>query len=147
MSGLGDIPVRVESSTFVPENVLTGMADAVLREVLQHLEVLRDRGESHTIDLHSLPLTEADRAQLRNRLGKGEVEITIDASGPTAIYETGFAGVWWIDYQNLLGSSAIQQIEITQVPQMVATHSEDVAVAVRQLAASLEREDGDPPNM
>ena len=137
MSGLSDISVKVESVAAFTEDTITGMADAVLREIHQYLEQLCSTGESHVIDLRSLPLTEADRRQLKDALGEGEVEITIKASGPTEIYETAYAGVWWIDYQDLLGSSAVQQIEIARVPGLVPSHEDDVALAMTRLDSAL----------
>ena len=137
MSGLDDIQVRVEASGFIAEDVLTGMADAVLREIHQHLQALHESDTAHIIDLRSLPLTEADRRQLKATLGEGEVQIQIEAAGPTEIYETSYAGVWWVDYQNLLGASAIQQVEIARVPTLVPSHPDDVKQALARLGASL----------
>ncbi|MDX5332735.1 MAG: hydrogenase expression/formation protein [Gammaproteobacteria bacterium] len=138
MSGLADIGVKVESGGFVPDDVLTGMADAVLREIHQNLEALRERGETHVIDLASLPLTGADRRQLREALGQGEVTVQVEAAGPTAIHETAYAGVWWVEYQNLLGATAIEQVEIAPVPAMLPAHADDIAGAATRLAAALE---------
>ncbi|HDP89720.1 MAG TPA: hydrogenase expression/formation protein [Thioalkalivibrio sp.] len=138
MSGLADIGVKIESGGFVADDALTGMADAVLREILQHLSALRDHGQTHVIDLASLPLTTADRRQLREALGEGEVRITIEASGPTDIHETAYAGVWWVEYQNLLGATAIEQVEITRVPAMLPSHDDDIAGAVSRLADAME---------
>ena len=134
MSSLGEIPVTVESTAEpFSEDTLTGMADALLREIQEHLVTLRDSGDTHIIDMRSLPLTQADRSALKEMLGEGEVHISIDASGPTEIYETGYAGVWWVDYQDLIGSSAIQQIEIATIPALVPTHADDIAHAADRL--------------
>lgn len=138
MSGLADIGVKVESGGFVPDDALTGMADAVLREIHQHLEALRDRGETHVIDLASLPLTGADRRQLREALGEGEVTVQVEAAGPTSIHETSYAGVWWVEYQNLLGATAIEQVEIALLPAMLPAHPDDIAAATTRLGAALD---------
>jgi hydrogenase-1 operon protein HyaF len=140
MSGLDHIPVRIEAPDLDSEDVLTGMADALLREIHAHLTNLYEKGESYTIDLKGLPLTEADRRQLKTVLGKGEVCISVDSAGPTEIYETAYAGVWWIDYRNLLGASAIQHIEIARVPAIVPAHPDDIADAVKRLEAALQVE-------
>ena len=141
MSTLGDIPIKIESEAAFTEETLTGMADAVLREIQEHLVNLRDTGAAHIIDMRSLPLTQADRTALKHALGEGEVRISIDASGPTEIYETAYGGVWWVDYQDLLGSSAIQQIEIATIPALVPTHPDDVAGAAARLARDLQERD------
>ncbi|ACL72356.1 conserved hypothetical protein [Thioalkalivibrio sulfidiphilus HL-EbGr7] len=150
MSGLDGIPVRIEAPEFDGEDVITGMADALLREIHAHLVNLHERSESHTIDLKGLPLTEADRRQLREALGRGEVSMTVEAAGPTEAYETAYGGVWWIDYQNLLGSTALTHIEIARVPAIAPTHPEDIADALERLGEALNdrkpQTDNPPPD-
>jgi hydrogenase-1 operon protein HyaF len=129
---LTDIPIGVEDA-----GEPTGMADAILREISQMLTRLADTGEPGTIDLRAMPLAPADFAVLRERLGRGEVQATIDVSGPTEVTETAFAGVWWIAHKNIDGHAVTEQIEVTRVPAILAAHPEDIRRAKDRLAASL----------
>ncbi|OOG22440.1 hydrogenase expression/formation protein [Thioalkalivibrio denitrificans] len=138
MSGLDQITVRVESpDPDGADDILTGMADALLREIHAHLADLHLKGENHTIDLNGLPLTEADRRQLKAALGQGEVRIHVECAGPSEVYETAYAGVWWVDHRNGLGASAVQHIEIARTPAIVPAHPDDIADAVVRLEAAL----------
>ena len=47
--------------------IRTGLAQSVLREIAQHLSVLAAEGETEAIDLHSLPMTAADRGELEEQ--------------------------------------------------------------------------------
>ena len=58
--------------------------------------------------------------QIREILGIGEVEIQIDALGPTLIQETAFPGVWWLEHRNADDVLTGRYIEITAVPALVA---------------------------
>jgi hydrogenase-1 operon protein HyaF len=119
---LEDIPVNVSGG----DQFLTGNAAAVLREIASLLEQLSQSGDGGCIDLASLPFTSADRAWLQEKLGKGEVEVSINAGGPTTILETGTSGVWWITHRNDQNAKSGEFIEVTLVPELVATHPDDV---------------------
>ena len=59
----------------------TGMALSVLAEVSRMLEALSESGQAGAIDLRSLPLSDADRAQLEEVLGRGEVRAELELAG------------------------------------------------------------------
>ena len=42
----------------------TGLADSLMQEIAQRLAALAQTGETSAIDLRSLPMTSADRAEL-----------------------------------------------------------------------------------
>ena len=119
---LENIPVSVPGA----DEFLTGNAAAVLREIASLMEQLAHNGEGGCIDLASLPFSGADRTWLQDKLGKGEVEITINAGGPTSIVETGTPGVWWITHRNEQNAKSGEFIEVTLVPELVGTHPDDV---------------------
>jgi hydrogenase-1 operon protein HyaF len=119
---LEDIPVNVSGG----DEFLTGNAAAVLREIASLLEQLAQSGEAGCIDLASLPFTSADRTWLREKLGKGEVEVSINAGGATTIMETGTSGVWWVTHRNEQDVKSGEFIEVTLVPELVAAHPDDV---------------------
>ena len=56
----------------------TGMAWSILTEIRQLLDALNEKGTVGSIDLRSLPMTDADREQLENLLGRGEVHAELD---------------------------------------------------------------------
>ena len=126
---LEDIAVSVSGG----EEFLTGNAAAVLREIGSLLEQLAQNGDGGCIDLASLPFSSADRTWLQEKLGKGEVEVSINAGGPTTIVETGTPGVWWITHRNEQNAKSGEFIEVTLVPELVATHPDDVLLGLDSL--------------
>jgi len=130
---LHDIPIAVAAA----DSGLTGQAEAVLREIAGMLERLLDRGEAGSIDLHSLPLSPADRDWLRERLGKGEVSISLDAGGASCLAETGVAGVWWVEHRDEQDEMRSEFIEVAAVPAIVAAHSDDMAAGLERLRTQI----------
>lgn len=122
---LSDIGVRVEGGGEQP----TGMADALLREVLDHLGALAERGVENAIDLSALPMNDADRHALAAGLGRGEVDITVRTAGESRIHETAFPGVWWVTHHDEAGGVLTERIEIGPVPEIVRSHPQDVRQA------------------
>lgn len=131
---LQDISVKVESTVLLPDQP-TGMAKAIVREVLEHARRLAQGGERQVVDLKGLPLTTGDLAELEDLLGRGEVTANVDAAGPTEVFETRYPGVWWVRYQNLDGHSVAEQLEVTRIPAILETHPDDVQATVERLEA------------
>jgi hydrogenase-1 operon protein HyaF len=120
-------------------------AQAVLREISSALGALARQGAAapphaieETIDLHSLPLSEADRAALATRLGRGEVQATLDVAGATRVFETAFAGVWWVEHADAQGHTMLEQVVVARVPALLPAHPADIESAARRLQAELE---------
>ena len=126
---LEDIPVKLASA----ENIQTGNALPVLKEIMTLLEQLEETGEGGSIDLASLPFSTADRQWLKDTLGEGAVNINIDAGGPTTIVETATPGVWWVVHRNEQHAQVGEFIEVTLVPEMIPTHPDDVSSGVKRL--------------
>lgn len=111
---------------------------AVLREVARLLDRLAaDPTLDHTIDLHSLPLAESDRAGLRAWFGRGEVDALLQAAGTTRLQETAYAGVWWLRHGDEHAPDALEQIVVARVPALLPAHPEDIVAAARRLADDL----------
>lgn len=125
-----------------PETV-TGMAEAVLREIAALLETFASTGAAAAIDLASLPLTDADREELEKRLGRGEVEAKVSVAGDSEVWETAYAGVWWVRHRGLGGRLACEQIAVTATPDILITDREDARAAARRLARDLEAQTAD----
>ncbi len=122
---------------------LTGMADSVLSEIAERLQVFALSGEETVIDLRSLPMSNADRNDLEVRLGRGEVEIKLYVSGQSDIWETTFAGVWWVRHIDGDGRIAAEEINITSVPDILRAHPDDARAAATRLAGINTKESDD----
>ena len=127
--GLEDISIVTGSGG----EQLTGNASAVLNEVAAMLAALAERGESGIVDLGGLPMSSADKAWLTEKLGQGEIEMSLDIGGPSKIRETAFHGVWWLVHHNDKGVLTGEFIEVTRVPELVSSHIDDIRRAAVNL--------------
>lgn len=125
--------------TLSPEaGPLDATAAAVLREVAARLQQLaREPDFSDAIDVHSLPLGESARAQLRQRLGHGEVDCALQVAGASRICETAYAGVWWLRHADAEDRTQFEQIVIARVPTLLLAHPDDIGDAAQRLAEEL----------
>lgn len=116
----------------------TGMALSVLAEVGRMLEVLAETGQSGSIDLRSLPLTDADRQQLEEILGKGEVRAEMDLAGRSEIWETSYPGAWWIRHRGAGDKIATEEIAVCPIPEIFITHPVDIEAGCKRLRQDIE---------
>ena len=113
------------------------MADAVLSEVAALAKLACDTGETASINLTAMPLTRQDREAIETRLGRGEVEATVDAGGRCDVWETAYAGVWFVRYRGLDDRVATEAIEICPSPLILMSHPDDRRVAATRLGEDL----------
>jgi len=106
----------------------TGMAYSVLAEIGQLLTTLSERGETGAIDLRSLPMTDADRGQLEEILGRGEVRAELDLAGASEVIRHKGAG----------DKIATEEIAVTPMPEILMTHPADIAAASRRIRQDLD---------
>ena len=111
----------------------TGMAHAVLTEVARMLEALAQKGEHSSIDLRSLPLTEADRGELELLLGRGEVQAELDVSGRSEIWETAYSGAWWIRHRGEGDAISSEEIAVCRRFLEVELASLDIESAAQRI--------------
>ncbi len=123
--------------------IRTGMVDSIVFEIAERLQAFASTGETATIDLRSLPMSEADRQDLETRLGRGEVEIKLHVSGQSDLWETAFAGVWWVRHFDGEGRVAAEEINIIDVPDIVRTHPDDARAAADRLTRTNTKESDD----
>ena len=116
----------------------TGMALSVLAEISRMLENLAASGQPGFIDLRSLPLSEADRAQLEDLLGRGEVQVELDLAGASEVWETAYSGVWWIRHRGAGGKIATEEIAVCRIPELLLSHPADIETAAGRLRQELE---------
>jgi hydrogenase-1 operon protein HyaF len=105
---------------------LTGNAQPLLRELIELASQLIETGEASAIDLSALPLTPADLDWLHEKLGAGEIAVTLQANGESTLNETACPGIWWVTHHNEKGAVTSQFIEVAFVPELVKAHPQDV---------------------
>ena len=118
----------------------TGLAAAVLQEITQLLVKLADTGAAGSIDLRSLPMTDADRDELEEQLGRGEVHAELNVAGTSQVWETGYSGVWWIRHLGTGDKIAAEEIAVTNVPEILVSHRADIAAAASRIRRDLAEE-------
>lgn len=128
MSKLEEIGVSVETVDSSPGQLL-----AILSELLSKLTVLNREGSTDSIDLRTLPMFPGDYEQLKETLGYGEINVSINAMGPTEIYETAIPGIWWITHYNSEDENIAEYIEITALPELLKTDPQEIQQAEPQL--------------
>lgn len=138
MSRLSEIPIRIEP-TAQAEGLGGGGVTALLHEIVTLLERLATAGEPAAIDLRSLPMSSQDRSELRSALGEGEVQATLNAGGSSTIRETGVPGVWWVEHHDRQGELIAELLEVTRVPDILASATDEIATGARTLRAQLTR--------
>ena len=116
---------------------LTWNARPILFEVRHALEELLDSGETSIIDLRSIPLAPGEEETILKTLGQGEVHARLDVLGLSEIYETRYAGVWLVTHYNDDESIVSRFIEITTIPDILKSQTEDVSNALIELASAL----------
>jgi hydrogenase-1 operon protein HyaF len=136
MSTLTDIPIQVEQSPPPPRDF--GNALPILGEIRHAVARLAETDEATRIDLASIPFGPGDEDRLLELLGRGEVQATVNALGPTRIWETRFPGVWLVDYANADDQRLALQIEVDEVPQILRTQRADLSDSLSALDASVE---------
>ncbi|MHB1092553.1 hydrogenase expression/formation C-terminal domain-containing protein [Thiobacillus sp.] len=129
------IPIHVipPTSESAKAGGLSGNAPPLLRELSELLRKLLSTGESSAIDLSALPLTPADLDWLREKLGEGEIAVTLQANGESTLNETACPGVWWVTHRNEQDSVTAQFIDVTFVPELVKAHRQDVETGLEYL--------------
>lgn len=133
MPSIDHIPISVLS----PDEMLTGQAEAVLTEIAGMLKCLLDEGVEDSIDLRSLALSGADREWLDRQLGRGEVEIMMEAGGRSVLTETAYPGVWKVVHRDSQDRVVAELIEVTFVPAIISPDTGDVKKGYKSLLLSL----------
>jgi hydrogenase-1 operon protein HyaF len=141
MSGLKDIAVTVIGAPAVSGP--SGNGTAILHEIADLLGRLVSDGSEGIIDLRAMPLTAGDYAQLEAALAVGAVRATIDAAGPSEVFETVHPGVWWIRHCNESGNTVAEFIEVTACPEILKSHVDDVREGRVRLQRTLDAAAGE----
>jgi hypothetical protein len=126
---LDAIPIVTATAAAGP----SGNAPVLLREIAEMVRRLLKDGEISAIDLQALPLNQVDLDWLRERLGEGEIGVTLEADGESTLTETNCPGVWWVTHRNPKGAVVSEFIEVAYVPELVKAHREDVLIGLEHL--------------
>jgi hydrogenase-1 operon protein HyaF len=94
--------------------------------------------EPTIIDLRSIPLAPGEEDKILSTLGRGEIQAHLEALGPSEIIETAYAGVWIVTHYNNENEVISRFIEISKIPDILASQSEDINAAHERLTSDLE---------
>ncbi len=117
-------------------------AKPILNEIRHGLDRLLSGDDATVIDLQRIPFAVDDERYLRDALGDGEVNATINALGKSTVQETGVAGVWWVTHYDAAGSVLGKFIEVTIIPEVLKSQHQDIVRGLGKLSARLA---SDPP--
>lgn len=134
---------RCPGSATTDEAAPTGMAEALLREIAEHMAAVAAGAGRRVVTLRGLPIGPPDYRVLRDRLGEGEVRATVAVEGETEIFETALRGVWWVRDRNAEGEVTGEHIEIGATPMLIEAHRDDIRADAAALAAGLAGKGGD----
>lgn len=145
MSGLDQMSVTIASGEGSGHSCRRtvrdhGTALPILHQVRHALERLIATGEETRIDLNAMPFGPGDLEHLTALLGRGEVEATVEALGPTHVQETAIPGVWLVDYRSSETQRLTLQIEVAPVPEILRPQPQDLTSAIATLDARLEQD-------
>ena len=136
----------MSSSTVVQFNIqigdeLTQNVKPLLHEIKHALDTLIETGESTIIDLRSIPLAPGEEDKILKTLGHGEVQAQLNALGLSEIIETQYAGVWIITHFNDENNIISRFIEVTTIPEILCSQTEDIMSAYSSLTLDLADDD------
>ncbi len=138
MSGLADIAI-------VTADALAGATpaiDALLTELIQHVERLKKTGESTSIDLRAL-LSQPEIEHLKATLGQGEIQASLQAFGPSSINETRVPGVWFVEHRNAEYQTIAELLMVTLCPDILFTPVENLSESRSLLAGLITNNEGE----
>ncbi len=123
------------------ESGTTDKAKAVLAEIAAAVERFLAGGESWTIYINKMGLTQDERQAIRECLGQGGVRIAIENSTePAEWLESGVAGVWYGVFYDQARRPLLETIEVGAFPAIAAAQPEDTQdglAALRERLAEL----------
>jgi hydrogenase-1 operon protein HyaF len=115
----------------------TGNVLPILHEIRHALHKLLDSGEATIIDLRAMPFAPGEEQELETQLGGGEVSVAIDALGPSTVKESAIPGVWLVTHYNEQEEVVGKFIEITRMPSILESQTEDIRNGLERLSESL----------
>lgn len=117
---------------------LTQNVKPLLHEIKHALDKLIETGDNTIIDLRSIPLAPGEEEKILNTLGRGEVQAQLNALGLSEVIETQYAGVWVITHYNDENNIISRFIEVTTMPEILCSQTEDIMAAYSSLTLDLD---------
>jgi hydrogenase-1 operon protein HyaF len=109
---------------------------AVLGEIQGALLRLKATGESWTIFINKMGLSQEERQSLRDSLGQGNVTIKLGGSAePAEWLEAGVSGVWYGVFYDQSQNPMLETIEVAFFPPIAAVQPEDLVQGLAQVQA------------
>ena len=121
---------------------LTQNVKPLLHEIKHALDNLIETGRTSIIDLRSIPLAPGEEDKILNTLGRGEVLAQLNALGLSEVIETQYAGVWLVTHYNDEDHIISRFIEVTTMPEILCSQTEDIMAAYSRLTLELEDKPG-----
>ena len=118
-------------------DALTHNVEPLLHEIKHALDKLIESGKTTMIDLRSLPLAPGEEDKILNTLGHGEVQAQLNALGVSEVLETKYPGVWIVTHYNDEQNIISRFIEVTTMPEILCSQTEDVMEAYSRLTLDL----------
>ncbi|MBT8101938.1 MAG: hydrogenase expression/formation protein [Gammaproteobacteria bacterium] len=122
----------------VQVEAMHGNVRPILNEVLHALDKLLEKNMPTTIDLAGLPFAPGELDELEATLGNGELVAQLDALGSSRIRETAYPGVWWIEHRNAHDEVVGRYLEITRIPEILASQDADIRTGRARLGEEFE---------
>jgi hydrogenase-1 operon protein HyaF len=122
----------------VPGSAATGNVIPLLHEVRHALQALLEQGAETVIDLRAIPLGPGEEERIAETLGRGEVQVSMSALGPSELIETRYPGVWMSLHRNQEGEVIGRYIEICLVPSLVRSQEADIRYGLQELDSRLQ---------
>ena len=119
-------------------NELTQNVKPLLHEIKHALNALIEKGKTSIIDLRSIPLAPGEEDKILNTLGQGEVLAQLNTLGLSEVIETHYAGVWIVTHYNDEGNIISRFIEVTTMPVILCSQTEDILSAYARITETLE---------
>jgi len=119
-------------------DALTHNVKPLLHEIKHALDSLIETGQPTIIDLRSIPLAPGEEDKILNTLGQGEVQAKLNALGLSEITETQYTGVWIVTHYNDEDQIISRFIEVTTMPEILCSQTEDIMAAYSRLSIILE---------
>jgi len=133
------IPVTTEIKFNIQvSNELTQNVKPLLHEIKHALDALIETGKTSIIDLRSIPLAPGEEDKILNTLGQGEVMAQLNTLGLSEVTETQYAGVWLVTHYNDEGNIISRFIEVTTMPVILCSQTEDILSAYSRITEILE---------
>lgn len=133
MSDPGAVKFNIQNGDDLTFNV-----KPLLHEVKHALDNLIETGHTTIIDLRSIPLAPGEEDKILHTLGQGEVKAQLNALGLSEVIETQYAGVWTVTHYNDEQEIISRFIEVTTMPEILCSQTEDIMAAYSRLAITVE---------